>query len=446
MWTFNPISRFPKPMQDHQWALRLLEDPRIVTSWGRGARYYDEPFQYQYTVTTPDLGTTASPEPGTGGFGASFSEPIALMKAAGEAAERHSVSCFDRNTFSVGTFSEQAPALNPEHFMFFSPEQLRSDRFSRFSWPPEERFYWVEGEDCITKSPIKVPAQLVYLNYARDLGERQLIIPTSTGSASGHSAEESILGGMLELMERDAFMIHYLQKIEGTTIDLSSNALFSEIEKYLARFKLELRTFVLETDLPVITVMSILLERSDSGAVSPSMSVGMKCSLSLERAMIGAIEESIQTRPWIRGLLQDAQLGNRATIEQAIDDCIIHRAMQWEDPELLKTSSFFTESEKCLSYEELESKTAVRTASGLDQLLEHCAAAGHPVYRVDVTIPEVREHGLTVSRVVMPTLQQFYLEEPFMPLGCNRWQEVPKRLGLVDIARSTPNMVPHFFL
>lgn len=446
MWTFNPISRFPKPLQDYQWALRVLEDPRIVTSWGRGARFYDEPFQYQYTVATPDLGSSTSPERGAGGFGASFSAPIALMKAAGEAAERHSVSCSDPNTFSRGTFSQAAPELNPDHFRFFSTEQLRLDTFSRFEWTPDDCFHWVEGENCLNKRPVKLPAQLVYLNYKWEPWERQLVIPTSTGSASGHTIEDSMLGGILELMERDAFMIHYLQKIASVRIDLSSNSLFSEIEGYLARFDLELRTFVLETDLPVVTVMAVLLERSNSDVVSPKMSVGLKCSLSLERSMIGAIEESIQTRPWIRGLLQDAQLGNQDSIEQAINDCIIHRAMQWEEPELLKTASFFTDSQKSVSYSALDERVATRCASSLDELLQYCARADHPVYRVDVTIPAVREHGLVVSRILMPTLQQFYLEEPFIPLRCNRWRDVPAKLGLVDILNDEPNQAPHFFL
>ena len=447
MRTINPISRYPEPKEDPAWALRVLDDPRISTSWGRGARFYDEPFQYQYTVTTPDLGTPSSPKAGPGGFGASFSHSIALMKAAGEAAERHSISCFDRTSFVAGSFSEVAPGLNPDDFRFFSADQLMSEPLSRFAWKSTDRFLWVDGENLSTGAPTKLPAQLVYLSHARNLGEkREMVVGTSTGAASGRTVSESILGGMLELMERDAFMIHYLQKIPGVRIDLRTSALFSEIEHYLGRFKLELQVYVLETDLPVVTIMSVLLDRSNSDVVSPRMSVGLKCSLSLDRAILGAIEESIQTRPWIRGLLQDAQLGKTEAVVEAVDDCIINRAMQWESPDLLKTASFFTESERCVELAVLEKRVAARCVSGLEQLLEFCARAGHSVYRVDVTIPAVREHGLVVSRVLMPTLQQFYLEEPYIPLGCARWKTVPRTLGLVESVREVPNNIPHFFL
>jgi hypothetical protein len=99
-----------------------------------------------------------------------------------------------------------------------------------------------------------------------------------------------------------------------------------------------------------------------------------------------------------------------------------------------------------MPFDDIPSFATQHPKQDYDRLLNFCSNTGHPVYSADVTAPEVQSHGLSVTRVIMPTLQQFYLAEPFLPLASSRWQTVPYRLGLCDQKATVPNPVPHFFL
>jgi thiazole/oxazole-forming peptide maturase SagD family component len=251
---------------------------------------------------------------------------------------------------------------------------------------------------------------------------------------------------MLELLERDAFMIHYLSKSEGIRIDLRGNALFNEIEEYLARFDLQLHTYFLHTDFPVCPVMAILVDQSKSGVSAPWLSAGMKCSLDPTRAVLGAIEEACQTRPWIRTTLQEIEQGIGASKNERISDVIIDRALYWSNRERINDLSFLLRSKRSIRFEDLSPLNTGAMSQGLDLLIDFCRSEGHPVYTADITAPAVRDHGLVVTKVIMPTVQQFYLQEPHVPLASTRWRDVPCRLGLREDTDRSHNPVPHFFL
>lgn len=445
MWKFRAIANYPAVSHDDTWALDVLDDLRIVKRYNKTSRYYDEPYLYRFSAMTADVLVFDEFMPGVEAGGASFDASIALCKCAGEAAERFCQATIPAGTFSHGTFATQAPALDPDEFRFFSPAQLSSEPFECLRWDDNSTFYWTEGFDILRARSTLLPAQLVYLPYPyRD--EHRIAHPSTSGGACAKTFEDSALSGMLELLERDAFMIHYLSQSEGIRIDLKGHALFQEIEEYLSRFDLELHTYLLQTDFPVCPVMGILIDRSQSGVPAPWMSAGLKCSLDPMRAVLGAIEEACQTRPWIRRNLQELDQGIGASKEERISDIILDRALYWSNPERRNDLSFLMHSKRSIRFSDLSPVSSQASPHGLTTLLSFCRREGHPVYTADITAPAVREHGLVVTKVIMPTLQQFYLHEPHVPLASSRWREVPSRLGLREDRGGLPNPVPHFFL
>jgi ribosomal protein S12 methylthiotransferase accessory factor len=445
MWKFHNIKNYPKSQIDDSWATVLLNDSRIVKSYNKNLRFYDEPFLYRFSAVTADTHVFNDVVPGVDAGGTSFDLSVALCKCAGEAAERFCLATIPNESLSRGTFATQAPSLNPDDFRFFSPSQLSTDVFKLFKWNDESSFLWSNGFDLTRQRATKIPAQLVYVSELL-ANEQPLIHPTTSGGACAKTFEESVLSGMLELLERDAFMIHYLSKSEGIRIDFSNSPLFREIELYLTRFDLEIQTYLLQTDFPVCPVMAILIDKSRSGIPAPWFSSGLKCSLDPTRALIGAIEESCQTRPWIRTVLQDLEQGIGASREERISDIFIDRAIFWSEEKRMTDLSFLTASRRSIKFEDLNPISSSISSGGLDLLTDFCSTRGHPVYAVDITAPEVREHGLTVTKVIMPTLQHFYLNEPHIPLASTRWREVPSLLGLREDLGQPHNPTPHFFL
>jgi ribosomal protein S12 methylthiotransferase accessory factor len=446
MWTFSQIANYPRIGEKPEWAERLLNDSRIVKEFQLLPRLYDEPFLYSYGVKTAKSYPEQSGTDEAGGM--AFDPYLALIKSAGEAAERFSLTQADPAHFDYGRFRDQSPQLRPDEFRFFSNEQLAASCFQCFAWNEDEVFAWTDGTNLISGEPVKLPAQLVYMyeNHKNSRLERPLFPVTSTGAACGWTTHDSTLSAMLELLERDAFMVHYLSRTEGLRINLSSSVLLSEIESYLARFNLRLQTYLIQTEFPVCPVLAVITEDYQEDRPSPWMAAGLKCSLDPTRAVIGAIEEACQSRLWLRSTLLNFYMNGGAQTEEMLKDVIVDRALFWSKPERIPDLASFTKSRKVIPFDEIGIDHAESPKDQLATLLNFCEQHGHSVYRCDITAPPVREHGLVVSRVLMPTLQQFYLMEPYLPLASSRWQYVPFELGLSDHKPHQPNTIPHFFL
>lgn len=445
---FNLLTRYPPLPPPGAWVENVFNDRRICRSMNRLPRYYDEPFLHQFGVRTPEVRSGEAVLPDSDGAGISFDESKALIKCAGEAAERHSLSRFVDATMPYGSFRELAPALNPDHFQFFSDEQLATPPFAGFRWDEHSPFYWIAGESLLDSSPVLLPAQLTYMPLVNPTERRELCIfhSSTTGAACGQTREAGTLSGILELLERDAFMVHYLSRTPGVAIETTGHPLFDEITAYLNRFGLTIQVFHLETDFPFCSTLALLTEETRPGSPTPWMSSGLKCSPDPIQSVLGSIEEACQTRPWIRHMIEHCGQSAETLRKEAAENALVDRAMYWAAPKRAKDIDFFLKTNRRIDLAALCQKYPMSSGGALDTIVEFCRREGHPIYRVDITKPEVAEHGLIVSRVMMPTVQQFYLVEPHIPLRNTRWQTVPVKLGLLEETPAAINPIPHFFL
>jgi len=128
--SFSVIRNHFLDQDDVGWARALLSDTRIVSAANKCVRYFDEPLLYQYAaVTSPPPYTSFCGSEGSQVGGASFSEHRAMLKTAGEAAERFSSSCFNPSLACRGSFHTVTSAPSPDKFKFFTDEQLSWDAF-----------------------------------------------------------------------------------------------------------------------------------------------------------------------------------------------------------------------------------------------------------------------------------------------------------------------------
>lgn len=144
-----------------------------------------------------------------------------------------------------------------------------------------------------------MPAQLVYVPYSYQHDEPLLRFPISTGAATGVSLDDALYRGICEVVERDAFMITYLNKIVSPQVNLFSikDKTIYDIANIFKRYKLELVILNLTTDLQIPVFAAVTLDRTGLG---PAVSVGLKAGFNIKETIIGAIEESLMVRTWIR--------------------------------------------------------------------------------------------------------------------------------------------------
>ena len=76
----------------------------------------------------------------------------------------------------------------------------------------DARIAWIEGREIATGRTALLPAELVYLGRV-PLGDGSIGYATSSGLACGDTVETALAGALLELLERDAFMIAWASRL-----------------------------------------------------------------------------------------------------------------------------------------------------------------------------------------------------------------------------------------
>lgn len=395
----------------------------------------DEPKLFSYTVNLNKLIGDTHNDDGLGS-GTAISAKKALMKALGESIERYCISICNYKTLTVASYKDlKKEAINIFKFIKFSPDQLKDKRFKYYLFNEKSKFKWVSGFSLKDNKKVLIPAQLVYVPYK--FGKEMVIRdPITTGAAASTSLGGAIYRGICEIIERDAFMITYLNNLTRESVDLEfSNPKLKKMFDICKRYRLELKIIDITTDLGIRAMMGIIIDLTGLG---PAISIGLSSDLDPVIAAIGAAEEAFHTRPWIRNEMmkqnKDRNVNNQ-----------IGRGLFWSDPKMIKKCDFLFNDKK---NKHLKQKYKLRyTPEKLKKVLSILINKfNYNVYFMEVTTPEVKNAGFIVVKVIIPELQPLYLDDRFPYLGGERLSTVPAKLGFKNIHKTNLNKLPHPFL
>ncbi len=420
----------------------------IVRALVRQPAYNDEPkfFHYLARLCNTSLFSHGGRVDEFSG-GLSFVKERAMLKAVGEAIERYCLGIYRDGNLIRGSYGELAStALAPQQVVNWAGTQLASEGFERFRFNDHTEFRWVEGYSITGNHPMLLPAQLVYVPYS--YGEEPIIrFPITTGAACGTSVAGAIYRGICEVVERDAFLITYLNRLERDQFDIRQmeDQSFSKARQDFLRYNLELYVADITSDIPIPVALSIIVDRS---AIGPAVSVGLKASLDIVEAVTGSAEEAQYSRPWMRHqLVHRPNLGRVHQIAGQISS-LKDRAFLWSSTSMIEQLDFLLDNSTYRTTDETSNLTSQTAVANLQTVLDVFTELGLEVLYVDVTTPDVEEIGFKVVKVIMPELQPLYLDEAFRYLGGERLYTVPKTLGYRRRATAVDelNPVPHPFL
>lgn len=410
----------------------------IIKTLTKNAFYTDEPKFYQYTAQLCDVALFSdvhTHDKFVGGM--SLDNEHAMVKAIGEAIERYSLSVYKSSNFICETFENiKNAALSPSGIVAFSKHQMKTSKFRNFRVDDHSKLYWTIGYSIFKEKCLFVPAQLVYVPY-RYKNEKIIRLPITTGAASGSSLTGALIRGICEVVERDAYIINYLNKLPGKLVNI--NELDNKnINKMLAEYRncdIEVYVFDITTDLNIPTMMCILIDRSKEG---PAVSVGLKCHLDPYEAIIGCLEEAQHARPWIRAMMINGKpMLENTKKKMKLISTVKDRGILWSDVNMINKLDFWLKKNKYIKIKNKfsYSQSAIKNLRLLLNILKNKVS---DIIYVDVTTRDVRETGFKVVKVIIPELQPLYLDEQYKYLGGRRLYEFmfSKRL----------NDIPHPFL
>jgi ribosomal protein S12 methylthiotransferase accessory factor len=413
--------------------IHRLRGAGLPLHWQRVAAEPDDPRIHMVHVRLGERGE---------GFGADgFCEATALRKATAEAVERY-VSL--ERPLPASRLRRGSPAVNGDGLSLDSlagyTSRLRLDRPNRLQWTGAHEFHWIEGFSLTAQRPRWVPAQLVAARGPETVdlnGEPELRPRVTTGTAAHADRSAAILHGLLEVIERDAFMLTWLCRVSAGLLELDrcGEGRLLELCERFAAARLEARAVVLKTDVPVGVVLGIL---RDPTGIGPAVAVGAAARADMGEAAVAALTEAFATWRVARRLQRE---GRTVPEENAMLDHHT-RLLWWAEPERSKELGWLLNGPRV----EVPARPPAPAAPEieLERLVAWFRQAGEDVIVVDLTDEALAsQFGHHVVSVVVPGFHPLHLREDRPALWSRRLERAIAELGLPTPPALNP--LPHPF-
>lgn len=358
--------------------------------------------------------------------------------ALGEAIERHCMQHphHTQNELIISSYTDlKSKKVDIFSITSFSTSErvenrvlcpLAYDIFSEFCWAPVT--------NAVTGKIVYAPWQWFSFSHLHTVlsattthNEPLLSPPISTGAAAGQTINHAVLAGLLEVIERDAFMIYWLQQLPARRIDLDSieDDRVRALRDLARDYRIELEVLYLETDAPVHTVCSVVIDRT---MVGPAVYVEAKSGFDL----VEIIHDLLQDQLAQRGALYRLWERNEDLQDvPAADLNHVAGILYWQKPERLNDIAPFISGPVCAVTELPKYDVGITVDEKLAHLYNWCRESNYPVYYRELISPKMKKmaEGVSAVMVRVPDLQPLYVEEQYKATGGTRLQSIPRSLG-----------------
>lgn len=440
-----PVGRTPLDLSLAR--LRTLVSPYtgLVSATADALRLPDDARLVRVACRLADPSELVGANPASNAGGANADPRRALAAAIAESAERYAGTFLPADAFVLATSDELGPAaVEPRSFALFSAEQYERDEFPFVPFDRSTRVRWVRGFGLPDGEERYLPVQLVYLSFEVDRGETRIGYTTSNGLACGATREEAILGGLLELVERDAFMIAWACRLSLPRLAWDNrSALQAFARRYLAPARVPFAAIDLSAFWDVPTALGVVRGMPGDPA---ALGIGASSAATIEEAVEGALAEAFSVRAWARSEALErprpAYAGNYDDVTSFGDHVALHA-----DPANAHESAFLDSSPSLRNTSDVPALPHENILETIEAIVARLAARSVDAYVVDVTSPDVRASGLFVTKVVAPELCALDAAHSARFLGGTRLYGAAAELGLVagPLAADEINPFPHPF-
>ncbi|PRQ08300.1 YcaO-like family protein [Enhygromyxa salina] len=352
------------------------------------------------------------------GYGTALDEPLARVRAVCEALERYCSVMYPLAGVRLARPGELDGAIC-EHSRFpqCSDRERQLGREQVRLPDPSREDYWIRGYSLSRGEPTWLPLTAVHLGLPIPVSEH-VTWPMSTGFAAGSTYDQAVLSGLLEVIERDSLALWWLHQLPMPRLELQleANSRLSTLLERAREIGLETHLFDLTTnlDVPVIGVVQV-----DHHARPHVITMGASRPRGIDAA-IRVLEEA--------GSLRIA-MANQAPITRSSFMSQPHRTPEefgalYIDRDAIARFGFATDHPNVRH----DVPPAV-SDDPLDTIVGRLSALGMEVLVVDVTLPEVRQCGIVVVKVIVPDLMPISFCHDVRYLAHPRLYAAPRQLG-----------------
>jgi ribosomal protein S12 methylthiotransferase accessory factor len=356
--------------------------------------------------------------------GLGFTTEQAVFRAVGEAVERFCGLLIqkEKHRFCLGTYREMQSAyrlLDPEALNTTEREidgsAQRDGIYRIYRLTKDTTIRWLSVVQSDTGEEMWVPAMAGFLGTRPISMVEQYLEQTSGGLSCHQSLEAALLGGLCELVERDAFTAMWLLRCQPPSVCLEDAANASpEVQRMadeLAATTFQISVNDLTSDIGIPVYLATLLNDARPYAI-----VGAGChpvpAVALEKAfrevLMSVANLGIYAEPNITSVSAEENI-------RSMHDHSHFYAFH----DLRSRFDFYLRNNTNIPVPANLHEGAT-DAELLSWCLKKMAARGFKVFHNDLTLPEIARCGFRVVKVIVPGLLPLHCYEHNKPVASGR--------------------------
>lgn len=272
---------------------------------------------------------------------------------------------------------------------------------------PDREIGWVWGYSFGRGEPVLVPRSMAYFGHDHS-GDPKIAYETSNGCALGGCVEEALLHGLLEVAERDAFLLTWYARLRAPKVELRS-ARRPELPLLAERIEREhgYRVLVFDTTadhgVPSVAVLAV---DSTPARDRPAVMCSAGAHLDPESACWSALGELAL---FVSRHVEEYQAHQDEAAAMVVDSDLVRRmddhAVLYGHQDTVPRWDFLLGTEDSTTFADGFGGGVEPAADLRDDvlgLIDRFARAGLDVVAVDQTGPEQRAAGLAAVKAIVP--------------------------------------------
>ncbi|MDT0448778.1 YcaO-like family protein [Streptomyces hesseae] len=359
------------------------------------------------------------------GAGTGLTPERAKLVAIAEALERYSTCAWNDAEMVVAAENDlDEEFVSPSRWPRCSPTELARDDSKLAEYDPSVPIRWVRAWSLTRQVPVLVPAISVYLHMPYESTSERFTRGITTGAAVHSDVRAAVLNGLLEVVERDAIALVWLQRLRLPELVVDPERLDAatrELHRVGTSTDLRVRLFDATTDFGVPVIYAMQLADSDD---TLAQVVAATCDIEPERALGKIYRELASLRVALRGYV--AAYAGREPDPGKVS--VVGGAVHNAAPDRRGVFDFLLEGERP-SYGIEGMPGLPAGADPLDTVVARLAEQGAEVLVADITTDEARQVGMRAVKVLVPEALPVSFVHGERYLGTPRLYEAPRAMG-----------------
>ncbi len=382
------------------------------------------------------------------GQGVAKDRATALSTAIGETLERMVTGVCDMTPVSI---VESPEVLMKRHKQVLYPPrhhrmlEVQKKKYKELNYNVATKINWVRGENLVTRGEVFIPRQLTSWFKERRYLKELFLHATTSGSAGFFDRDTAVLRGLLEVVQRDGFLVHWLTKTIPRRI--ANDTLPGSLQERIFEFE-SLGITIYITDITSLSIPTAFVVAINRQAIVPQVVVSSATALTFEEAVASALKEIVVG---IEMFYYPENFEDLEGIDKIVEPFIsnlekVARQLYWRGDDMVKKFEWFI-SGKVVSFEEVskndlpQEKTSKEKIKVCIDILKKYGEEYYPVvYYPKHPIQE--KLGFYVVQVFIPKAFPLYLFEGYGTFDSDRLHEFAKSKGVKEW---NLNHDPHMF-